>query len=152
MESGERMASVGGFPCVSCHSLHQKGLLYLFLVFALVNPYILFKVSNSDRTLCNHSVFPLFSSPVGKSQWQHRQIFLSLWSVGMVEWRLFHSRGTLWTPPRAASSPPLVHFPSCCCGMLAKVGLSHLPFRTHSVGKKKRIGSPHLLLVISVFF
>lgn len=54
-----------GFPCVFCHSLHQRDLFDLFSHVSsfLVNPFILFEIISSGRIPCYHSAFPFFSSP-----------------------------------------------------------------------------------------
>ena len=62
---GLQPLSQSPFPCVFCHSLHQRDLFDLFSHVSsfLVNPFILFEIISSGRIPCYHSAFPFFSSP-----------------------------------------------------------------------------------------
>lgn len=74
-----------GFPRVSHHSLHHRGLLYLLSLSSsvLVNPSMLTKVISCGIILGNHSDFPLPSSSVRKAN-SSRGPF-SCWRIVMVE-------------------------------------------------------------------
>lgn len=85
-----------GFPCVFCHSLHQRDLFDLFSHVSsfLVNPFILFEIISSGRIPCYHSAFPFFSSPPQYEKQTAGQAIFRLVGVLFGGVEIFYSRET----------------------------------------------------------